>query len=463
MFHLPKALPAAVALSIAALLCAAAVAAAPPQHSKKRPDPVRSTILKVARNGGIDAEERAGYLRSWSRALGTVRKLSGQRRAELTYVIGVVRRLAKAKKLGERLKIAFLILDRNRAWWAKSGPPGSGARLRFGGSRVIFQYFPGKGLQFHPLANFGQANGYWYGRRNSDLRSLLDDLVSLSVERSGFVTWEYYFDFGGAPPWISGMAQGTALQALARGAQRLKDPVYLEVAKRGLGAFERGTPTGVHSVQGQDDWYPLYSFAPRMNVLNGMLQAVNGIRTYAEIADDAAAQRLFEAGDRTARRNISSYDTGAWSLYSRPGGAPGGEANLNYHTLNRDFARNLCRATKAESYCKASDNFTAYLKEDPRLEPAAAFPSPARAGRGVRFRFKLSKISRVNIVVRSESGRTYLGTGATFSRGERYFRWVPPAAKRERTYTFKLSARDLAGNTNTATGDVRVLPSKRAK
>ena len=81
----------------------------------------------------------------------------------------------------------------------------------------------------------------------------------------------------------------------------------------------------------------------------------------------------------------------------------------------------------------------------------------------MRFRFKLSKISRVNIVVRSESGRTYLGTGATFSHGERYFRWVPPKAKRERTYTFKLSARDLAGNTNTATGDVRVLPSKRSK
>ncbi len=463
MLHLPRALWAAAALSLTALLCTAAVAAAPPAQSKKRADPVRSTILKVARNGGIDEQESAGYLRSWSRGLAAYSHLSGQRRAELGYVIGVVRRLAKANKLGARLKVVFLILDRNREWWSKSGPPGSGARLRFGGSRVIFQYFPGKGLQFHPLANFGQANGYWYGRKNSDLRSLLDDLVSLSVERSGFVTWEYYFDYGGSPPWISGMAQGTALQALARGAQRLNDPVYLEVAKRALGAFQRGTPTGVRSVQGQDDWFPLYSFAPKLNVLNGMLQAVNGIRTYAEIATDSTAQQLFEAGDRTARRNISSYDTGAWSLYSRPGGKPGAEANLNYHTLNRDFARNLCRATNAESYCKASENFTAYLKEDPKLEPAGAVPSPARAGKGVRFRFKLSKISRVNITVRSESGRTYLGTGATYSRGDRYFRWVPPKAKKERTYTFKLFARDLAGNTNTTTGDVRVLPSKRSR
>src|SRR3954452_6075283 len=463
MLHLPRALPAGLALSLMALLCGVAMAASPAGESKKRPDPVRSTILKVARNGGIDAAERDGYLRSWSRALSTERRLSGQRRAELGYVIGVVRRLAKAKKLGARLKVVFLVLDRNREWWSKAGPPGSGARLRFGGRRVFFHYFPGKGLQFHPLANFGQANGYWDGKRNGDLRSLLDDLVSLSVERGGFVAWEYYFDYGGSPPWISGMAQGTAIQALARGAQRLNDPVYLEVAKRALGAFERSTPTGVHSVQGQDDWYPLYSFAPRLNVLNGMLQAVNGIRTYAEIADDSKAERLFEAGDRTARRNISSYDTGAWSLYDRPGGSPGPEASLNYHTLNRDFARNLCKATKAESYCTAAAHFTKYLKEDPALDPAVAVPAPARAGRGVKFRFTLSKISRVNIVVKSESGRTYLGTGATFSHGRRYFRWVPPRAKRERTYSFSLFARDLAGNTSTAKGDVRVLPAKSAR
>jgi hypothetical protein len=461
MRHLRKAQIATLLLT-AALVCAAATTAAAPTPAK-RSDPVRSTILKVARNGGIDSGERAGYLSSWSRALATYRHLSGQRKTELGYVIGVVRRLAKARKLGARLKVVFLILDRNRQWWAKSGPPGSGARLRFGGSRVIFQYFPGEGLQFHPLANFGQANGYWAGKRNSDLRSLLDDLVGLGVQRGGFLTWEYYFDYGGSPPWISGMAQGTAVQALARGAQRLSDPIYLEVAKRALGAFERSTPVGVHSAQGSDDWYPLYSFAPRLNVLNGMLQAVNGIRSYAEIGDDSRAQRLFEAGDRTARRNISSFDTGAWSLYDRPGGKPGHEASLNYHTLNRDFARNLCKATNADSYCNAADHFSAYLKEKPTLEPAQAFPSPGRAGRGVRVRFKLSKISRVNIVVRSESGRTYLGTGATFAHGERYFRWVPPKAKRERTYGFKLSARDLAGNTNTATGDVRVLGSKPSK
>src|SRR3954470_19271909 len=132
MLHLPKALPAGLALSLIALLCGVAMAASPARDSKKGADPVRSTILKVARNGGIDATERNAYLSSWSRALSTERRLSGQRRVELGYVIGVVRRLAKAKKLGERLKVVFLILDRNREWWAKAGAPrpGGGRRLR---------------------------------------------------------------------------------------------------------------------------------------------------------------------------------------------------------------------------------------------------------------------------------------------------------------------------------------------
>jgi hypothetical protein len=193
-----------------------------------------------------------------------------------------------------------------------------------------------------------------------------------------------------------------------------------------------------------------------------MLQAVNGIRTYDDFAQDPIGQQLFEAGDRTARGVIGSYDTGAWSLYSRPRGRPGPEANLNYHTLNRDFARNLCKATKAAEYCTAADNFTTYLKQDPTLDPYRAVPSPAVAGKGVRFRFKLSKVGRVGIVVKeSGSGRTYLSTGASFAHGERFFRWVPPKLKGEHTYDFTLYARDLAGNSASVKGEIRVEPSRR--
>lgn len=428
-------------------------------RSSKR-DSVRRAIGRARSRDAIDPEQASEYLSGYSSALKALRSLSGTRRAELGYVVGVTQGLARSGRLDPtRMPAVFLNLKRNTGWWRKAGPPASGARLQFGGSKVIFQYFPGRGLQFHPLANFGLLNGYWYGKKNANLRALADDLVEIAVERSGFLTWEYYFAFGGgSPPWISGMAQGTAMQALARASERLGDARLLEIAKRGRGAFAQRTPVGVRVPADQGAWYALYSFSPHMNVLNGLLQAVNGLRTYAEQASDEQAINLFESGDRVARSVIRSFDTGAWSLYSRPGGRSGGEADLNYHTLNRDFARNLCKATKAEAYCESSERFTKYLKEDPSVEPYRAVPSPGRAGRGVRFKFKLSKIGKVAITVRDENGKIHYSTSASLARGDHYFRWMPPKFKSERTYRYSLSARDLAGNGDTISDEIRIMP-----
>lgn len=448
-------------VALVAALAAAATAPPPAAAAARKADPVKTTIVRAAANGAIDAQQRADYLESYSAARRTLRGLSGQRRAELGYVLDTLRSLARQKRLTARLRPMFLTLDRNREWWAKAGSPGSGARLTFGASRVIFQYFPGKGLQIHPLANFGRLNGYWQGRKNSDLRSMAADLVSLGVKRNGYLAWEYYFEFGGGrPPWVSGMAQGTAMQALARAGDRLADPALTQLGRRGLGAFEQRTPRGVRVPQSDGDWYALYSFAPKLYVLNGHLQAVNGLRTHAELSGDAAVLERFQAGDTAARQRISSFDTGAWSLYSRPSWVTGPEANLNYHTLNRDFARNLCRGTAEPAYCEAADSFTRYLKEDPTLDPVRAAPSPATGGRGVRFRFRVSKIGRVGVVVRA-GGRTYLSTSASFARGGRYIRWVPPRLRTERTYEYTLYARDLAGNSSSTTGELRVKAAAR--
>jgi hypothetical protein len=450
----------AIAAAAATLATLAAMPAAPASGATK-PDLVRTTIDRALTAGRIDAEQHAAYVASYSAARRTRSGLSGQRRAELSYVLDTLRSFARQKRLTARLRPMFLILDRNREWWAKAGPPGSGARLTFGASRVIFQYFPGKGLQIHPLANFGRLNGYWQGHKNSDLRSMASDLVSLGVERNGYLAWEYYFEFGGGrPPWVSGMAQGTAMQALARAGDRLADPALTQAGRRGLGAFEQRTPQGVRVPQSSGDWYALYSFAPKLYVLNGHLQAVNGLRTHAELTGDAAVLERFQAGDAAARQRIASFDTGAWSLYSRPSWVTGPEANLNYHTLNRDFARNLCKGTSDPAYCGAADAFTRYLKEDPTLDPHQAVPSPARGGKGVRFKFRLSKIGRVGVIVRS-GGKTYLSTSASFTRGDRYIRWVPPRLKSERTYEYTLYAKDLAGNSSSVTGEVRVNAASR--
>ena len=92
----------------------------------------------------------------------------------------------------------------------------------------------------------------------------------------------------------------------------------------------------------------------------------------------------------------------------------------------------------------------------------APFHHRRRQGAACKFRFKLSKVGRVGIVVR-QGGKTYLSTSGYFAHGERYIRWVPPRVADERTYTYTLFARDLAGNTSSADGEVRVKPAPKRK
>ena len=66
------------------------------------------------------------------------------------------------------------------------------------------------------------------------MRSLLTEMIPLAAERAGGIVWEYYFYYsGGSPPWVSAMAQGTALEALIR-AQSAFGGSYLKVGVRAL-------------------------------------------------------------------------------------------------------------------------------------------------------------------------------------------------------------------------------------
>src|SRR5438552_3412222 len=74
-----------------------------------------------------------------------------------------------------------------------------------------------------------------------------DEALPLAAERAGGLAWEYLFPFDGQrPPWISSLAQGTGLQAMAREAIRLgRQADVLPLAGRGLGIFQTPPPAGV--------------------------------------------------------------------------------------------------------------------------------------------------------------------------------------------------------------------------
>jgi hypothetical protein len=410
---------------------------------------VKKAISSARGRGTISPAEGNRYRRSYSAARQAVRGLTGRNRRELSSVIAVLEGIARRGQLtGGRMPALFLQLDRNRQFWHGkpafparpdlapdpcTRPPSNnpaGARIVFEGSPVVFQYYPGQGLQLQPLANFGLANGLVTACRHDPatcdrpgLKQLLDEMVAIRSNRGGFITWEYWFYFGGgAPPWTSGLSSGTAIQALARASEKsiLDDESYLRVAHSALGVFRKRPPLGVRVPSGRGAHYLIYSFDRRLRVLNGFLQAITGLYDYAKVSGDTVARSLWKAGDRGARRELHLYDTGRWSRYS----AGGAEASLGYHRLVTGFLDDLCGRLHGK-YCTYYARFRSYLG----AKPVVSYTGSAQGttGRPLRLLYRVNKASCVTAEVTDTSGNVVFRDRKKVARGEHRFLWTPEA------------------------------------
>jgi D-glucuronyl C5-epimerase C-terminus len=434
----------------------APLAATAARGRKKGPTVIAE--LRRLRDGGLITPEdyaarRATYVDVKRRARG----FSGLRATQMRAVIATVDEIAASRQLiPSRLAPLWLTLERNLEWWSSGPLLASGRRVEFEGSELVWQYYPGQGLQLQVLGNFGKLNGLWGGRQNGRLALMLDELLPLAAERAGGLAWEYYFAFGGGrPPWVSGLAQGTAVQALARAAARLRRQAdVLPVAQRALAVFEAPTPQGVRVPAEAGDHYAIYSFAPGLRVLNGFIQALNGLHDYARLSGDPRGTALFQAAEPQARREVPTYDTGAWSLYSR--GSSSRESDLGYHDLLTEFLEGLCRRTDQEVYCTTAANFVTYKSQPPVLEVE---PRRLRGGKPGRVAFELSKISTLSLRILRGSKVVEARPFGVIGHGRRTFGWDVP--RRRGDYTVELAARDLVGNTAVARAVVEVLKPKR--
>jgi len=486
-----------VALVVATLACAAAPAAGaddwfgggvgrgqwtcgaerpgavPAAHAARVHRTIGRAIVRAYAHGAITAGQRDDYLATLHAARAARSRLGGVRGTEMAGALAIADDLARRNALtSSRMPVLFLTLQRNAEYWSAHSPPplppsgqpcvaGVGyslPRITFGDDPIVFQWYPGHGLQIQWLGNFGKANALAneclavppqasVPCRPDKLKALLDRLVELSVQRGGYTAWEYTFPFGGgAPPWVSGMAQATALQALARASKVLGDPHYLDVGRGALGAFRTGPPVGIRVFADGGDHFLIYSFAPGTRVLNAFLQSLIGLYDYAQISGDETAKALFDAGDRAARREVPRYDTGAWSLYS----LGEGEANLDYHKLVRDLLQRLCDRTQAAVYCDTARRFTGDLK----TPPVVAYAKLPRAHRhkAATVLVRISKVSCVKVAVYRARTLVYVHQ-YVFTRGLRSFTFVPPARG---DYRLIVDARDLAGNRTVQREGLRV-------
>jgi len=501
--------PMAVAV-LAALLSVLAVpsalARAHARAAAHRPPSVPGVLAGLRSSGAITPAAYSTDLGAYNAAKRSLSHLTGTRRAELGAVLANVQAIAASGRLDpSRLPVLILTLERNRKWWTTEPLLRSGERVTFPPSEIVWQYYPGQGLEIQWLGTFGAANGYFLsGHEDANLKRLLAEVIPLASQRAGGIAWEYMFQFdGGKPPWTSGLSQGTAVQVLARASVRFHEPALLATAREALGIFQTPPPTGVRVSTHLGAYYAQYSYAPADRILNGFIQADVGLYDYASISRDPLGLALFDAGDAQARAMVPHYDTGAWSLYDQFE-----ESSLSYHELLTEFLKHLCQRTskgppflEAPStpppapttpttpagggtgttttgtttsgttgggtspappgaarpvagdaiYCATAQRFEADLTTPPQVALlSTTLPTSARAG----VRVSLSKISTVHLLVR-HGGRVIWTNSATVSRGTPRLLWLTPS--KAGTYEITLSASDLAGNFRTAHGTVRLV------
>jgi hypothetical protein len=426
--------------------------------AKKRT--VASELTRLAAVGAITPSERDERVAEFKAVKRTVKRLPKRstRRYELSGVVANVEGIAARRSLsGPRLVPLWLTLERNRAYWSANVTGPSTRRISFPGSQLVWQWFPGQGLQFHPLANFAKLNQLW-ASRSDDMSQLLDELLALRVPRAGGTAWEYYFSFGGGkPPWVSGLAQGTGIQSIARVAQRTgREEEVLPIADQALGVFATPPPAGVRVATGDGAHYALYSFDPGLRVINGFIQALVGLYDLGRIGNDERARTLYADGERVARVELPTFDTGAWSLYSR--GSVEHESDLSYHQLLRSFLRSMCTRTDDPVYCDTELRFAQYELEPPQLELVT---TTLRGGTMGKLRLRLSKISRVGLRVERGGKVVSVRPAVVVGHGTPYLSW--PVPRKAGDYDVRLTAVDLAGNVNSTEGTLDVLKPKKRK
>jgi hypothetical protein len=420
---------------------------------------VRKTLSVVAKSGHLTVDQRYGYRRSLREAMRVVRALDlpskARRRDELGSQIVMLATLASRGDLTPaRMRPLFRQLDANRVWFAASGPPKPVARVSVPGDPLVYAYYPGHGLQFQPLFNWSKVNGYWFAKDYAGMQEMIDGLAKLAVPQPhGWVSWEYAFDYPGSrAPWLSGMAQGVAVQALARAWQATHDPADLALARRALPGL--GLPLAAGGLLGRSRagrWWPLYASNPTLRVLNGDMQTVISLYDYAAITGDAQAAAWAQDGAHAAAALLPKYDTGAWSIYQGSS-----ETNLGYHDLMTLQLRQLALKTGNLAFRTYADRFAQYRVTAPVIAArirriAVLFPSVADSPHGAaNVPAHLDKVSSLVLVVTNALGKIIAARRlGTQHRGRVTVTWDGHTGRKPAApgfYQLWLRATDLAGN-----------------
>ncbi len=377
---------------------------------------VKDAVAAGRLSGAVAKADRAEI----ARAVHLARVLPSGRRVHVEVALEQIGALGR-NLTGPRAVAVFGQLRANDEYFAAHDAPRNGTDIT-DADGVVYRYFPGRCFEFHPLANVAALNAHVLAKDVDATNRLAAALAARGVpRRGGAVVWEYYFPFGGRPPWVSGMAQAVGAQAFARAASLLPDE-SAALLHEATAAFR--AVSGLTTKVAAGPWIRLYSFSSNP-VLNAQLQSVLSLETYAQATGDAAATSLAAQMQQAAAATLSRFDTGYWSYYS----LAGNPSPLSYQKFVVQLLHKLAPADPR--FARAGDRFAAYLRQPPAFKLASA-----AAG---SLRFWLSKPASVS--ASTPAGRS---VRLFLDAGWHTLRWGEP--KRAGFYRVSVTAVDPAGN-----------------
>jgi len=423
----------AAVLALSALLVVGSASARPPYVEDFAL--IARGIARAQAAGRIDGDEASDYRAAAAGAANVLPKLPSSRYRNLAAVVHQVAGFWKGYD-SPRGRTLFDMLAFNTKWFASHWDQKSGTDIVDYSDGTWYRAFPGIGFQFHPLENFGKLNNFAAQKNTARAEQLAQALLARSVVRFGGLAWEYYFRFGGGrPPWISGMAQAVAAQALSRAGTLLGDPTLISAAQRAyktVPALTRSVSTG--------PWIRIYAFN-NDTVLNAQLQTIVSLQDYAAATGDQAATSLASQLLVATDALLPRFDTGYWSLYA----LGGTEAPLEYHKFVVRLLTTLSKRTQDPTLAQYQQKFSNDLRQPPVVKqgaaPGAIYPWPQDGYRDyARYVVWVSKRSTLRL-----NDAPQLGKPVVVSRGWHTLIWSPGRVK-PGTYSPTLRAVDVVGN-----------------
>lgn len=210
----------------------------------------------------------------------------------------------------------------------------------------------------------------------SAFHAAIDRLLSLQDERGAFLydfEWQYYLlDEPYEPGWVSGMAQGMALSALARAYHLTGDEAFLAAGERALDFLLTPVADGgvmdtmadLHPSLERYVIFEEYLAEPASYTLNGFMYTLLGVYDWSVVASSARAGTYFAAGVETLRNVLPYYDLGGFSAYDLGHITWGREPHIgvSYHSVHIYLLHALHHVTGDEVLAAYSETWASYVR-----------------------------------------------------------------------------------------------------